>query len=60
MGLPLSETATDKFSYSAEEQRAARMPSDLHALVGKNTISYNDVLGKSAGANRKPNACGRA
>jgi len=33
MGLPLSETATDKFSYSAEEQRAARMPSDLLAQV---------------------------
>jgi hypothetical protein len=33
---------------------------ELLVLVGKNTISYNDVLGKSAGANRKPNACGRA
>jgi hypothetical protein len=28
-----SEIETDKFTYSAEEQRAARVPSDLHAQV---------------------------
>jgi len=32
-GLPPSEMGTDKFTYSAEEQRAARIPSDLHAQV---------------------------
>ena len=32
-GLSLSEIETDKFTYSAEEQRAARIPSDLHAQV---------------------------
>jgi hypothetical protein len=30
VGLPPSEIETDK-TYSAEEQRAARIPSDLHA-----------------------------
>jgi hypothetical protein len=30
-GLPPSEIA--EFTYSAEEQRAARIPSDLHAQV---------------------------
>jgi len=33
VGLPPSEIETDKFSYSAEEQRAARLPSDLHAQI---------------------------
>jgi hypothetical protein len=33
VGLPPSEIETDKFTYSAEEQRAARIPSDLHAQV---------------------------
>ena len=33
VGLPPSETETDKFTYSAEERRAARIPSDLHAQV---------------------------
>jgi hypothetical protein len=28
-----SEIETDKFTYSAEEQRAARIPSDVHAQV---------------------------
>ena len=32
-GAPPSEIETDKFTYSAEEQRAARIPSDLHAQV---------------------------
>ncbi len=32
-GLSLSEIETDKFTYSAEEQRAARIPSDVHAQV---------------------------
>ena len=32
-GLPPSGTETDKFTYSAEEQRAARIPSDLLAQV---------------------------
>lgn len=31
-GLPLSETEAE-FTYSAKEQRAARIPSDLHAQV---------------------------
>jgi len=31
--LSASETETDKSTYSAEEQRAARIPSDLHAQV---------------------------
>ena len=31
--LAPSELETDKFTYSAEEQRAARIPSDLHAQV---------------------------
>ena len=31
--LPSSEIETDKFTYSVEEQRAARIPSDLHAQV---------------------------
>jgi hypothetical protein len=30
---PPSEIETDKFTYSAEEQRAARIPSDLRAQV---------------------------
>jgi len=29
----LSELETDKSAYSAEEQRAARIPSDVHAQV---------------------------
>ena len=33
VGLPPSETDPDKFTYSAEEQRAARIPSDLLAQV---------------------------
>ena len=33
VGLPPSEIETDKFTYSAEEQRAAHIPSDLHAQV---------------------------
>ena len=32
-GLPPSEMEKDKFVYSAEEERAARIPSDLHAQV---------------------------
>ena len=32
-GSSLSETETDKFTYSAEEQRAARITSDAHAQV---------------------------
>jgi hypothetical protein len=32
-GSSTSEIETDKFSYSAEEQRAARIPSDVHAQV---------------------------
>jgi hypothetical protein len=32
-GSTPSEIETDKFTYSAEEQRAARIPSDLHAQV---------------------------
>jgi cytochrome c-type biogenesis protein CcmH/NrfF len=28
--LPPSEIETEKFTHSAEEQRAARIPSDLH------------------------------
>jgi hypothetical protein len=32
-GLPPSELETDKVAYSAEEQRAARIPPDLHAQV---------------------------
>ena len=32
-GLPLSERVTDQFAYSADEQRAARIPSDMHAQV---------------------------
>jgi hypothetical protein len=31
--LPPSDIETDKFTYSAEEGRAARIPSDLHAQV---------------------------
>jgi hypothetical protein len=33
VGLPPSEIETDNFAYSAEEQRGARIPSDLHAQV---------------------------
>ena len=33
VGLPPSETETGEFTYSAEEQRAARIPSDRHAQV---------------------------
>jgi hypothetical protein len=33
VALPPCEIETDKFSYSAEEQRAARIPPDLHAQV---------------------------
>jgi len=33
VGLPPSEIETDKFAYSSEEQRGARLPSDLHAQV---------------------------
>jgi hypothetical protein len=32
VGLPPSEIETE-FTYSAEEQRAARIPSDLHAQI---------------------------
>jgi hypothetical protein len=32
-GLPPSATETDNFTYSAEEQQAARIPSDLLAQV---------------------------
>jgi hypothetical protein len=32
-GLLPSETVTDRFTYNAEEQRAARVPSDLLAQV---------------------------
>ena len=32
VGLPPSEIETE-FTYSAEDQRAARIPSDLHAQV---------------------------
>lgn len=31
--VPPSEIETGKFTYCAEEQRAARIPSDLHAQV---------------------------
>ena len=31
--LSASEIETDKSAYSAEEQRAARIPSDVHAQV---------------------------
>jgi hypothetical protein len=31
--LTPSEIETDKFTYSAEEQRAARIPSDVHSQV---------------------------
>jgi hypothetical protein len=33
VGLPPPEIETDKFTYSAEEQRAARIPSDLNEQV---------------------------
>ena len=33
VGLPPSEIETDKFTYSAEEQRAARIPSDVRTQV---------------------------
>ena len=33
VGLPPSEIETDKFSYSSEEQRGARIPFDMHAQV---------------------------
>ena len=32
-GSSPSEIETDKFTYSSEEQRAARIPSDVHAQV---------------------------
>jgi hypothetical protein len=32
-GLIPSEIETDKFTYSAEEQRAARMPSDVRSQL---------------------------
>ena len=32
-GLSPSEIEADKFTYSAEEQRAARIPCDVHAQV---------------------------
>ena len=32
-GSSPSEKKTDKFTYSAGEQRAARIPSDVHAQV---------------------------
>ena len=32
-GLTPSEIETDKFTYSAEEQRAARIPSDVDSQV---------------------------
>jgi hypothetical protein len=31
--LSASEIGTDKFAYSAQEQEAARIPSDVHAQV---------------------------
>jgi hypothetical protein len=33
VGLPPPEIETDKFTYSSEEQRASRIPSDLPAQV---------------------------
>jgi hypothetical protein len=33
VGLPPSELETDQLAYSSEEQRGARIPSDLHAQV---------------------------
>ena len=33
VGLPPSEIETDKLAYSAEEQRAARIPSDMQAQI---------------------------
>ena len=32
-GLTASETETDQSTYSAEEQRAARIPSQMHSQV---------------------------
>jgi len=32
-GSTTSEIETDKFTYGVEEQRAARIPSDLHAQI---------------------------
>ena len=32
-GFTASETETDQSTYSAEEQRAARIPSDMHSQV---------------------------
>ena len=32
-GVPPSEIETEKFTYSVEEQRAARIPSDVHSQV---------------------------
>ena len=32
-GVPPSDIETEKFTYSAEEQRAARIPSDVHSQV---------------------------
>jgi hypothetical protein len=32
-GVPPSEMETEEFTYSAEEQRAARIPSDVHSQV---------------------------
>lgn len=31
--LSMSEIETDNFTYSADEQRAARIPSDVHSQV---------------------------
>ena len=33
VGSPPSEIETDRFTLSAEEQRAARIPSDLNAQI---------------------------
>lgn len=32
-GFTASEIETDEFTYSAEEQRAARIPSDVHSQI---------------------------
>lgn len=32
-GFPPSKMETDEFTYSPEEQRAARIPSDMHAQI---------------------------
>ena len=32
-GLPVSEVETDKFTYSAAEQQAARIPPDMQSQI---------------------------